>query len=178
MLERIGEREIEGLSEVLIDCIEGGASVSFMYPMTRAKAAEFWRDAAESLARGERIVLAAEDRAGAIVGTIQVLLKQPENQPHRGDVAKMLVHRRARRSGVGALLLAAAERAALAAGKSLLVLDTASPEAERLYARQGWQYCGRIPRYALMPDGEPCATIVMYKDLLAGRSDAGNVSKL
>ena len=116
-LEKIGDREIEGLSDVLIDCVEGGASVSFMLPMTREKADAFWRSAAESVARGERIVLAAED-ANGIVGTVQVILAQPENQPHRGDVAKMLVHRRARRQGIGAALLAAAERSALEAGKT------------------------------------------------------------
>jgi GNAT superfamily N-acetyltransferase len=90
---------------------------------------------------------------------------QPENQPHRADVAKMLVHRRARRLGVGAALLVAAERHALDSGRTLLVLDTASPDAERLYTRQGWQLCGRIPDYALMPDGALCATTVFYKSL-------------
>jgi GNAT superfamily N-acetyltransferase len=164
-LQTIGEREIEGLSDVLIDCVEGGASVSFMLPMSRAKADAFWRGAAASVARGERIVLAAEDAAGTIVGTAQVILAQPENQPHRGDLAKMLVHRRARRRGVGAALLAAAEGSALSAGKTLLVLDTASDDAERLYARQGWQRCGQIPNYALWPDGRPCATTFFYKFL-------------
>ena len=164
-LQTIGEREIEGLSDVLIDCVEGGASVSFMLPMSRAKADAFWRGAAASVARGERIVLAAQDAAGTIVGTAQVILAQPENQPHRGDLAKMLVHRRARRRGVGAALLAAAEGSALSAGKTLLVLDTASDDAERLYARQGWQRCGQIPNYALWPDGRPCATTFFYKFL-------------
>jgi GNAT superfamily N-acetyltransferase len=164
-LDSIGDREIDGLSDVLIDCVEGGASVSFMLPMSRAKAEAFWRGAAASVARGERFVLSAEDASGAIVGTVQVILHQPENQPHRGDLAKMLVHRRARRRGVGAALLAAAERRALGAGKTLLVLDTASDDAERLYARQGWQRCGEIPRYALFPDGRPCATIIFFKFL-------------
>ena len=164
-LPTIGEREIEGLGDVLIDCVEGGASVSFMLPMTRAKADAFWRSIATSVARGERVVLAAEDAAGTIVGTAQVILAQPENQPHRGDLAKMLVHRRARRRGVGAALLVAAERSALSAGKTLLVLDTASDDAERLYARQGWQRCGEIPNYALWPDGRPCATTFFYKFL-------------
>ena len=164
-LQTIGEREIEGLSDVLIDCVEGGASVSFMLPMSRAKADAFWRSTAASVARGERVVLAAEDAAGTIVGTAQVILAQPENQPHRGDLAKMLVHRRARRRGVGAALLVAAERSALSAGKTLLVLDTASDDAERLYVRQGWQRCGEIPNYALWPDGRPCATTFFYKFL-------------
>jgi GNAT superfamily N-acetyltransferase len=165
-LQVIGDREIRGLSDVLIDCVEGGASVSFMYPMTREKAETFWRGVSESAARGERLVFAAEDAGGAIVGVVQVILAQPENQPHRGDIAKMLVHRRARRQGVGAALLAAAERSALDAGKTLLVLDTASDDAERLYERKGWRRCGEIPNYALMPDGAPCATTIYYKFLL------------
>ena len=164
-LDRIGEREIQGLSDVLIDCVEGGASVSFMLPMSRAKAETFWRGAASSVARGERLVLAAEETTGAIVGTVQVILAQPENQPHRGDLAKMLVHRRARRHGIGAALLDAAEESALRAGKTLLVLDTASMDAERLYARHGWQRCGEIPHYALWPDGTPCATTFFFKFL-------------
>ena len=163
-LDTIGEREIQGLSDVLIDCVEGGASVSFMLPMTRAKAETFWRNAAAGVARGERVVLSAEDETG-IVGTVQIILAQPENQPHRGDLAKMLVHRRARRRGIGEALLVAAERSALDAGKTLLVLDTASDDAERLYARQGWQRCGIIPNYALLPDGRPCATTYFFKSL-------------
>ena len=163
-LTTLGAREIEGLSDLLIDCVEGGASVSFMLPMTRAKADTFWRDTAASVARGERLVFVAED-AGGIVGTAQIILAQPENQPHRADLAKMLVHRRARKRGIGAALLAAAERGALAAGKTLLVLDTASDDAERLYARHGWQRCGVIPDYALLPDGRPCATTYFFKFL-------------
>jgi GNAT superfamily N-acetyltransferase len=163
--DRLAEREIEGLSDVLIDCVEGGASVGFMSPMSRAKAAAYWREVSKSVARGERIVITAEDAAGAIVGTVQLLLDVPENQLHRGDVAKMLVHRRARRRGLGAALLAAAEDCARSAGRTLLVLDTASGDAERLYRRQGWQRCGRIPEYALFPDGTPCATTVYFKSL-------------
>jgi GNAT superfamily N-acetyltransferase len=168
LLQTIGDREIQGLSDVLIDCVEGGASVSFMLPMTRAKAEAFWLGTSASVARGERVVLAAEDAAGAIVGTVQVIWAQPENQPHRGDIAKMLVHRRARGRGVGAALLAAAEQSALGAGKTLLVLDTVTgSDAERLYARQGWQRCGEIPNYALWPDGTPCATTIFFKSLRA-----------
>jgi GNAT superfamily N-acetyltransferase len=160
----IGEREIQGLSDVLIDCVEGGASVSFMLPMSRAKAEAFWHRTAEMLARGERVILVAEDAAQRIVGTVQVILHQPENQSHRADIAKMLVHRRVRRQGVGAALLAAAEHSALSAGKTTLVLDTVTGgDAERLYARQGWQVCGQIPNYALWPDGRLCATTVLFK---------------
>jgi GNAT superfamily N-acetyltransferase len=133
--------------------------------MSRAKAEAFWRGTSASVARGERLVLAAEDAAGTIVGTVQVILAQPENQPHRGELAKMLVHRRARRQGIGAALLVAAEQSALDAGKTLLVLDTASDDAERLYARRGWQRCGQIPDYALWPDGTPCPTTIFFKFL-------------
>lgn len=164
VLQTIGDKEFAGLCDVLIDCVEGGASVSFMLPMTRAKAEAYWSGVADSMSRGERLVLVAEDAEG-VVGTVQVLLAQPENQSHRGDLAKMLVHRRARRRGLGAALLAAAEQAALGAGKTLLVLDTASDDAERLYGRQGWQRCGVIPDYALLPDGALCATTYFYKAL-------------
>jgi GNAT superfamily N-acetyltransferase len=164
-LQTIGEPEIRELSDVLIDCVEGGSSVSFVFPMSRAKAEAFWRGASASVARGERVVLVAEAAEGTIVGTIQVLLNQPENQPHRGGVAKMLVHRRFRRRGIGAALLAAAEQSAFGAGKTLLVLDTASSDAERSYTRHGWERCGRIPNYALFPDGRPCATTVFFKSL-------------
>jgi GNAT superfamily N-acetyltransferase len=166
-LPSLGEAQIAGLSEVLIDCVEGGASVSFMLPMTRAKAASFWQCTAASLVRGQLRLLVATDAGGTIVGTVQVLLDQPENQPHRGAIAKMLVHRRARHQGVGAALLREAERLAYTLGKTLLVLDTASGDAERLYARQGWQYCGEIPDYALWPGGGPCATKIFYKYLRA-----------
>jgi GNAT superfamily N-acetyltransferase len=163
-LQTFGDREIQELSDVLIDCVEGGASVSFMLPMSRAKAEAFWHGISTSAARGERVVLAAEDASGTIVGTVQVVLHQPENQPHRGDIAKMLVHRRARRRGVGAALLAAAERSALSAGKTLLVLDTVTDsDGDRLYARQGWQRCGQIPNFALWPDGRPCAATIFFK---------------
>lgn len=165
-LESIGDREIQGLSDVLIDCVEGGASVSFMLPISRAKAETFWRSVADSVARNERLLLTAEDETAAVVGTVQVIWAQPENQPHRGDVAKMLVHRRTRGQGVGTALLAAAEKAAYAAGKTLLVLDTVTgTTAYRLYERQGWQRCGEIPNYALWPDGRPCPTTVFFKAL-------------
>lgn len=168
-LHALGEREIQGLCDVLIDCVEGGASVSFMLPMTRDKAEAFWRGAAESAARGERVIVAAYARSGDLVGTVTLLLNQPENQPHRADVAKMLVHRCARRQGVGEALLALTERTALQLGKTLLVLDTVTgSDAERLYTRQGWQRCGEIPGYALWPDGRPCPTTIFYKALGSG----------
>jgi GNAT superfamily N-acetyltransferase len=164
-LHVLSTREFQGLCEVLIDCVEGGASVSFMQPMTLAKAVDFWREVAASVARGERALIIAEDADGVVVGTAQAVWAQPENQPHRADIGKMLVHRRARRLGVGAAVLQAAERAARDAGRTVLVLDTASGDAERLYARGGWQRVGTIPDYALMPDGARCATVVYYKRL-------------
>jgi GNAT superfamily N-acetyltransferase len=167
-LQQLGEGDMQDLCDVLIDCVAGGASVGFMLPISRDKAQRFWSAAAASLARGERLLLAATDAANAIVGTVQVLLQQPENQPHRAELAKMLVHRRMRRRGVGALLLQAAERRAWHARKTLLVLDTVSGgDGERLYARHGWTRCGEIPGYALFPDGRPCATTVFYKQLRA-----------
>lgn len=164
-LEVITSREFGGLCEILIDCVEGGASVSFLHPMTLAKAADFWRDIAASVARGERALVIAEDEQGAIVGTAQAVWATAENQPHRADIAKMLVRRRARRHGVGAAVLKAAEDAARDSGRTLLVLDTASDDAERLYERGGWQRVGTIPDFALMPDGVRCATVVYYKRL-------------
>jgi GNAT superfamily N-acetyltransferase len=118
----------------------------------------------EGVARGERALLVAEDAQG-IVGTVQLVLDQPENQPHRAEVSKMLVHRRARRQGIGALLMQAAEQLAREHRKTLLVLDTSSPEAERLYARMGWTRVGVIPGYALLPGGEPCDTTYFYRAL-------------
>jgi GNAT superfamily N-acetyltransferase len=165
ILQTPDEHSIEELSDVLVDCVEGGASVSFMLPIARATAIAFWRDVAASVGRGERILLIAQDAAMHIVGTVQIILAQAENQPHRADIAKMLVHRRARRNGVGAALLAAAEKAARDAGKTLLVLDTASGEAERLYAKLGWQRCGVIPGYALLPGGGLCDTTFYYRAL-------------
>ncbi len=165
LLDPLTPRDIEELTDVLIDCVEGGASVSFMLPLTRERARAFWTGVAESAARGERAVFAACDAAGTIVGTAQVVWAQAENQPHRGDLAKMLGHRRARRHGVGAALLAAAEHHALAAGRTVLVLDTASGDAERLYARAGWVRVGEIPAYALLPDGTPCETTIYFKTL-------------
>jgi GNAT superfamily N-acetyltransferase len=156
--------EAQALAELLIDCVDGGASVSFMHPLTLSKAFAFWAHVAHGVSQGERALLVAED-AGGIVGTVQLVLGQPENQPHRADLSKMLVHRRARRRGVGDALMQAAEQLARDCGKSRLVLDTASADAERLYARHGWQRVGPIPGYALLPQGGLCATTYFYKDI-------------
>ena len=157
--------DLHGLCDVLIDCVQGGASVNFMAGFSVDRAQAFWRQVDLQVRRGERALLVAQDEAGRIVGTVQLMLGQPDNQPHRADVNKLLVHRRARERGVGAALMQAIEGVARGEHKTLLVLDTASDAAERLYARQGWLLCGRIPAYALMPDGAPTATTIMFKNL-------------
>jgi len=164
-LHALDEAQIDALAAVLIDCVEGGASVSFMHPLTRERAVAFWRRVARGVAAGERALLVAEDSHG-LCGTVQLVLDLPENQPHRADLAKMLVHRRARRHGLGAALMRAAEAMARECGRTLLVLDAVTGgDAERLYERLGWQRVGVIPRYALMPRGEPCSTTVFYREL-------------
>ncbi|HEX2101065.1 MAG TPA: GNAT family N-acetyltransferase, partial [Candidatus Synoicihabitans sp.] len=149
----------------LLDCVEAGASVSFMSPLSRERAVAFWRQVADDVATGARAVLVAEDARG-ICGTVQLVFSLPENQPHRADLAKMLVHRRARRQGLGVALMQAAEALAVSCGKRLLVLDTVTGgDAERLYARLGWQRAGVIPDYALFPKGGYCSTTIFYRDL-------------
>ncbi|WP_186149672.1 GNAT family N-acetyltransferase [Burkholderia gladioli] len=155
--------KIPELAEVLIDCVEGGASVSFMLPIARDTALRFWQGVAD-----ERVLLVAEDAAGITIGTVQMITAQPENQPHRADIAKMLVHRRARRQGVGEALIQAVEAIASEEGKTVLVLDTVTGgAAERLYRRAGWQRVGDVPDFALMPDGAPCGTTFYYRHVAA-----------
>lgn len=163
-LARVTDAQIVELARLLIDCVESGASVSFMSPLSMEKASTFWYRVAAATARGERALLVAEDSAG-IIGTVQLVLDLPENQPHRADVSKMLVHRRARRQGVGAAMLRSGEVLARELGKSILVLDTASAEAERLYTRLGWIRVGVVPDYALLPRGGLCATTFFYRRL-------------
>lgn len=166
-LHALDAAEVAALSDLLIDCVEGGASVSFMLPLTRERAEAFWRRVAADVAVGARALLVAEDAEG-ICGTVQLVLDTPENQPHRAELVKMLVHHRARRRGLGAALMRAAEAMALDCGRTLLVLDAVTGDAgERLYTRLGWTRVGVIPRYALMPDGTPCATTYFYRDLAA-----------
>jgi GNAT superfamily N-acetyltransferase len=137
-----------------------------MHPLDKAKATAFWRKVAQGVASGGRALLVAEDADGRIVGTVQLVLDQPENQPHRADLAKLLVHRCARRQGLAAALIRAAEQAARDEGKTLLVLDTVTDgDAERLYERLGWHRCGVIPNYALWPHGGFCATTVFYRSV-------------
>ena len=164
-LRSVSDAELVELSELLIDCVEGGSSVSFMHPLTRERADEFWRKVAADVAVGARALLVAEDGDG-ICGTVQLVLDMPENQPHRAELVKMLVHRRARRRGLGAALMRSAESMALDCGRTLLVLDAVTGDAgERLYTRLGWTRVGVIPRFALMPDGAYCATTFFYRDL-------------
>lgn len=164
-LTSVSPEQLAQLADVLIDCVEGGASVSFMLPLTRERALAFWAKVAQGVAAGERILLVAEDAAG-ICGTVQLVLDLPENQPHRADLCKMLVHRRARKQGLGAALLTAAEQAAREARRTLLVLDAVSgADGARLYERGGWVRVGEIPHYALYPAGGFCPTTYYYKDL-------------
>lgn len=154
------------LSEVLSNCVNGGASVSFMQPFKPETALAFWQRMAASVGREERVVLVAKNAEQNIVGTVQLVVDQPENQPHRADVAKLLVHESARRSGIARALMQRLEEIAADAQKSVLVLDTATGSgAETFYTRCGWQKVGEVPRYAYMPDGELTATSIFYKFL-------------
>ncbi len=166
-IRRAEASDADALAEILLDVVAGGASVGFMLPLSRERALDFWRKWLESAARGERIVLIAEDAVSrAVLGTVQLVLAMPDNQPHRGDIAKMQVHSSARRRGIGAALMRAAEEEARGAGKTMLVLDTVTGgDAERLYARLGWQRVGNIPNYALFPAGGFCSTTYFFRDL-------------
>jgi GNAT superfamily N-acetyltransferase len=166
-LTSVDAAHVDALADVLIDCVDGGASVSFMDPLTRERAAAFWRRVADGVATGERALLVAQDAHG-VCGTVQLVLGLPENQPHRADVAKMLVHRRARRRGLGTALMRAAEAVALESGRTLLVLDAVTGgDAARLYERLGWIKVGDVPGFALMPRGGLCSTTFYYRDLAA-----------
>lgn len=157
---------IPELADVLRDCVEGGASVGFMRPLAEARPAAFWRRVAEGVAAGERHLFVALDADGRVCGTVSLVTDMPDNQPHRADVSKMLVHRRARRQGIAEQLLKALEARARALGKTTLVLDTVTgSDASRLYERLGWHKAGDIPNYALMPDGAPCSTTYYYRSL-------------
>jgi GNAT superfamily N-acetyltransferase len=160
-LARVGE-----LAEVLRDCVEGGASVGFMLPLADGRPEAFWRRVADGVAAGTRHLFVAEDKAGRVCGTLSLVTDMPDNQPHRADVSKMLVHRRARRQGIAERLLKALEAKARELRKTTLVLDTVTgSDASRLYERLGWQKAGDIPPYALMPDGAPCSTTYYFRQL-------------
>jgi GNAT superfamily N-acetyltransferase len=165
LVEHIDAALLDGLAALTKDCVDGGASIGFMHPYTIDDARAFWRKVGDAVAAGRRALLIAEDGDG-ICGTVQLILDLPANQPHRADVAKMQVHSRARRRGLGAQLLRAAEGAARQRGKTLLVLDAVTNgDAARLYARLGWVRVGDIPNYALFPQGGYCSTTYFYRDL-------------
>ena len=161
----VADTALEQLADVLVDCVEGGASVSFMSPFSQDQALAFFGKVAGSVAAGDTVLLAAT-LGGRIVGTVQLGLDTPPNQPHRADIKKMLVHRAARGRGIGALLMAEVEEEARRHGRWLLVLDTVPGEnGHRLYLRAGWTQTGIVPDYALFPDGRPCDTAIMWKRL-------------
>ena len=161
----VAERALDQLADVLVDCVEGGASVSFMAPFSQDQALAFFRRVAGSVASGDTVLLAAR-LDGRIVGTVQLGLDTPPNQPHRADIKKMLVHRSARGRGIGAALMAEVEEEARRRGRWLLVLDTVPGEnGHRLYLRAGWTQTGLVPDYALFPDGRLCDTAIMWKRL-------------
>jgi GNAT superfamily N-acetyltransferase len=159
------QRHRNELAAVLVDCVEGGASVSFMAPFSQEEARAYFASIEPELGAGTRILLAAflDDE---VVGTVQVAAAWPPNQPHRADVTKLLVHRSARNQGIGQRLMVRAEVEARNQGWTLLVLDTVTGDpAERLYERMNWTKVGVIPNFALYPDGRPCDTTVFYKAL-------------
>jgi GNAT superfamily N-acetyltransferase len=161
----IAEPALDELATVLADCVEGGASVSFMSPFPHAEALAFFRKVASSVAAGDTVLLAAQ-LDGKIVGTVQLGLDTPPNQPHRADIKKLLVHRDARGHGIGAALMVRVEEEAQRHGRWLLVLDTVPGESGyRVYSRAGWNQTGIIPDYALFPDGRLCDTAVFWKRL-------------
>jgi GNAT superfamily N-acetyltransferase len=158
-------RRLDELAAVLEDCVAGGASVGYMAPFTHDDARAAFEGFVADAERGGRVILGAID-GGRLVGTVQVVLATMPNQPHRGEIAKMLVHRSARRRGVAASLMAAAEQAAREEGRTLLVLDAVTGgDAARLYDRLGWTTVGTVPDFALYPDGRPCDTTYFWKKL-------------
>jgi GNAT superfamily N-acetyltransferase len=154
---------VPALAAMLLDCVAGGASVSFMADMTPAEAEAFWRK--ETAAGDGRTILVAEDDEG-VFGVVQVIPVTIPNQPHRVDVSKLLVHRRGRRRGAAEALMAATEDATRAMGRWLMVLDTVTGSpADYLYEKRGWSRAGVIPDYARYPDGAFCDATFFYKAL-------------
>jgi GNAT superfamily N-acetyltransferase len=151
------------LAEILADCVAGGASISFMSPFTPEAAAEWWGSVIDAVGAGRIALLGAFDD-GHLVGSAQLGLEFPENQRHRAEVKKVIVHRRARGRGVATALMAALDAEARRRGRTLLTLDTATgSDAERLYERLGWSRVGIIPNQALWPDGRPCDATLFWK---------------
>lgn len=159
------EENVASLAQILLDCVADGASVSFMSDLTQEEAEQYWRSIARKSGENKLIVFGAFID-NQMVGTATLITDTPPNQPHRGDVAKVLVHPQFQRQGAARALMLEVEKKALEIGKDLLVLDTLTGSgAEALYASLGWVRVGEIPRYALTPDGEPKATMVFYKEL-------------
>jgi ribosomal protein S18 acetylase RimI-like enzyme len=157
--------QLDALARVLVDCVVGGASVSYLTPFSHKDARGAFEAVVAEVEQGHRLLLAAFAN-GDLVGTVQVILALPPNQPHRAEIAKLLVHRSARRRGIAQLLMERAEAEARAEGKTLLVLDAVTGDnAERLYERLGWTKVGVIPGYALYPDRRPCDTTIFWKSL-------------
>ncbi|WP_417488020.1 GNAT family N-acetyltransferase [Maricaulis sp.] len=154
-------------AELLIDCVGAGASIGFMADITPARAAAFWGGAADQIERGDRTLWCALDSAtGTLLGTVQLITGLPDNQPHRGDVAKLMVSPSARRRGIAGQLMAVLEDHARETGLRTLVLDTVTGSpADTLYRQRGWIEVGPVPDYALFPDGSPCSTTFFYKAL-------------
>lgn len=160
-----GIRHVGALADVLVDCVDGGASVSFMSPLSQETATAFYENVLSKVERGDCILLATF-ADGRLVGTVQIHTAMPPNQPHRADIAKLLVLRSARGQGIGARLMERVEVVSRSIGKTLLVLDTVTAGAgENLYVRLGWTRAGVIPDYALLPDGRPCSTTIFWKQL-------------
>lgn len=158
-------RERDALAAILVDCVAGGASVNFMAGFSPKESEAFFGRVVDAVAAGDRLLLGAFWDS-KLLGTVQVMLSMPPNQPHRAELTKMLVHREARKKGLGRALLDAVDVEAKACGKSLITLDTVTgSDAERLYQRCGYQRAGIIPDYALWPDGRPCATTFLWKAL-------------
>ena len=153
------------LCEILIDCVRDGASIGFLEPLSSADADAYWARVGDAVAAGRCMLLAGALADGAIAATVQLDVDTLPNQPHRATVSKLLVHTGARRRGLGEAMMLAAERAARDAGRWLLTLDTATGDAERLYARLGFSRAGSIPDYAMNPDASLTATTFYYKRL-------------
>jgi ribosomal protein S18 acetylase RimI-like enzyme len=156
---------IPDLAVILADAVAGGASVGFLMPFTPEDAATWWQSIERDVVHRKVLVVAARlDRR--VVGTVQLRLAQLPNSRHRAEVAKLLVHRSARRRGIATALLREVDHLARAHGRTLLVLDTiAETESERLYIKLGWTRVGEIPRYAAMPDGELRPTVIFHREL-------------
>jgi len=156
---------VAALSELLIEVVANGGSVSFMHPLAREDAAAFWRDSLARAAAGRRVVLGAWE-GDELIGTVTLDLAMPPNQPHRAEIAKLMTCVSSRGRGVARTLMREAERIAVERGRTLLVLDTAADEgAAGFYERLGYVRVGAIPGYALKPHGGLTATIIFYKTL-------------